>query len=285
MVLEPAPSFTTKTPASERSSTTILSNLGPLAPIIAGVFGLLVGSFLNVVVYRVPRGESVVFPPSRCPSCGHDLSAWENVPVVSWIGLRGRCSACRAPISVRYPLVELLTGALFALAVLEYGPTFAGVAVCLLSAALAAILFFDLDHLLIPDAFVVPCAVAAIAFAISQGRLVAGLESAAIAGGAFALVHFATRGRGLGLGDVKLAAALGLAMPVASGVALIAVSFVIGAIVALPVLIAGSRGRRDALPFGPFLVTAAYLLVFAPHAAFGPFDAYRHWMESRGPAF
>ena len=121
----------------------------PLAPVIAGVFGLLVGSFLNVVLYRVPKGESVVFPPSRCPACGHPLRPLENIPVLSWIVLGGRCSACRASISIRYPLVELLTGAAFALAVTEFGPTFAGLAAAALGAVLIAVLFFDLDHLLI----------------------------------------------------------------------------------------------------------------------------------------
>ena len=253
----------------------------PYAPIVAGVFGLLVGSFINVVVYRLPKGESVVFPPSRCPHCGHALRAWENVPVLSWLALRGRCASCRAPISARYPLVELLVGCLFALAVLEYGPTLAGGAACGIGALLVAVLFFDLDHLLIPDAFVIPSAAFALAFAAVQHRVLAGVESAAIAGGTFGLIHLATRGRGMGLGDVKLAAALSLALPLAGGVALVVVSFVVGAVVAVPVLLAGRRGRRDALPFGPFLVIAAYLLVFAPQAAFGPFDAYRRWLEAR----
>jgi len=254
----------------------------PLAPFIAGVVCLLVGSFINVVVYRIPKGESVVFPPSKCPNCGRRLRAWENVPVLSWAALGGRCSSCKAPISIRYPLVELLVGAAFALSVLEFGPTLAGLAACGIGAMLIAVLFFDLDHLLIPDAFVVPCAVFALAFSFAQHRVLAGLESAAIAGGTFGLIYLVTRGRGMGLGDVKLAAALGLAFSAGGGVALVASSFVIGALVAVPVLAAGSRGRRDALPFGPFLVVAAYLLVFAPQAAFGPFDAYRRWLEARG---
>lgn len=254
----------------------------PLAPVIAGVFGLLVGSFLNVVLYRVPKGESVVFPPSRCPACGHPLRPLENIPVLSWIVLGGRCSACRASISIRYPLVELLTGAAFALAVTEFGPTFAGLAAAALGAVLIAVLFFDLDHLLIPDAFVIPCALCCVALAVAQHRVLAGVESAAITGGVFGAVYAATRGRGMGLGDVKLAAALGFGLPVSAGVALVVTSFVVGAFAAIPVLAAGSRGRRDALPFGPFLVVAAYLLYFAPDAAFGPFEAYRHWIATRG---
>ncbi len=253
----------------------------PFAPAIAAVFGLLVGSFINVVVYRVPRGESIVAPPSRCPQCGHQLSAWENIPVLSWVALGGRCRSCRTPISIRYPLVELTTGALFALAVMEYGPSLPGIAACLMTATLVAILFFDVDHLLIPDSLVLPCAIASAAFGVVQHGVLTSLESAAIAGGGFALVYAATRGRGLGLGDVKLAAALGLALSPGSAVALVAASFVIGAALAVPVLAAGRRGRRDALPFGPFLVIAAYILLFAPAAAFGPFEAYRDWVQNQ----
>lgn len=260
----------------------IFTELSSAAPVIAGVFGLLVGSFINVVVYRVPRGESVVFPPSRCPRCSRRLHPWENIPVLSWVALGGRCASCKAPISVRYPLVELMTGGLFALSVLEYGPTLAGLCACAIGGILVAVLFFDLDHLLIPDSFVIPCAVFAFAFSLAQHRALAGLESAAIAGGSFGIIYLATRGRGMGLGDVKLAAALGLALQASAGVALIASAFLVGALTAMPVLVAGSRGRRDALPFGPFLVVAALLLVYAPAAAFGPFEAYRRWIETRG---
>lgn len=253
-------------------------------PLAASLFGLLVGSFVNVVIYRVPRGESVVFPPSRCTICGHRIGPLENIPVVSWLALGGRCRSCRSPISARYPLVELVVGALFGLCAIEYGPTFACLAASLLSAVLVAVLFFDLDHLLIPDAFVVPCAILAFALGAAQHRMLEGLEGAVIAGGAFLFIYLATRGRGMGLGDVKLAAALGLALQVNSAIALVAASFIAGAVIALPVLVAGSRGRRDALPFGPFLVIAGLVLVFAPQLAFAPFEAYRHWVQLHGAA-
>lgn len=255
-----------------------------VVPVVAALFGLLVGSFVNVVVYRVPRGESIVLPPSRCTVCGHKITPFENIPVISWLALGGRCRACKTPISVRYPLVELTVAALFGLAAIEYGPTLAGLSACLLGAVLVAILFFDLDHLLIPDALVVPCAVLALAFGIAEHRLLGAIEGALIAGGAFWLIYLATRGRGMGFGDVKLAAALGLALEVRSAIALVAASFIVGAALAVPVLLAGSRGRRDALPFGPFLVIAALILVFAPQVAFGPFEAYRTWMLTRGSA-
>jgi leader peptidase (prepilin peptidase) / N-methyltransferase len=253
-------------------------------PLAASLFGLLVGSFVNVVIYRVPRGESVVFPPSRCTVCGHRISPLENVPVVSWLALGGRCRSCRSPISIRYPLVELVVGALFGLSAIEYGPTLTCLAASLLSAVLVAVLFFDLDHLLIPDAFVVPCAMLGFSFSLAQHRMLEGVESAVLAGGVFLFIYLATRGRGMGLGDVKLAAALGLALQVNGAIALVAVSFIAGAAIALPVLVAGSRGRRDALPFGPFLVIAGLILVFAPQLAFAPFEAYRHWVQLHGAA-
>jgi len=253
-------------------------------PLVAALFGLLVGSFVNVVIYRIPRGEAVVFPPSRCTACGHRIAPLENIPVVSWLALGGRCGSCRTPISIRYPLVELVVGALLGLSAIEYGPTFECLAAALLSALLVAVLFFDLDHLLIPDAFVVPCAILAFAFSVTQHRVLEGLESAIVAGSTFLLIYLATRGRGMGLGDVKLAAALGLALQMSSAIALVAASFIAGAAIALPVLVAGSRGRRDALPFGPFLVIAGLVLVFAPQLAFAPFEAYRHWVQTHGAA-
>lgn len=254
-------------------------------PLVAAAFGLLIGSFLNVVIHRIPRDESVAFPASHCPHCGRTLRWWENVPVVSWLLLRGRCATCRAPISLRYPLVEAATAAVFALSAVEYGASVSTVFACLLGASLVAVLFVDLDHLVIPDPFVVASAVFAFGFAASSGHALGALVGAAIAGGAFLLIYAATRGRGMGLGDVKLAAALGLALPSpASSLALVIASFAVGACVAIPVLLAGSRGRRDALPFGPFLIIAAYVLLFAPRAAFAPFEAYRDWIASHGPS-
>ena len=201
--------------------------------------------------------------------------------MLSWLFLGGRCGACKHAIAVRYPLVELAVAGLFVLAVLERGVSFEALATCALGAVCIAILFVDLDHLLIPDALVVPCAIAAIALAALQHALLAAVYGAAIAGGVFLLIYLATRGRAMGLGDVKFAAALGLGLGPAGATAVIAASFIIGAVVALPALMGGKRGRRDALPFGPFLVVAALLLLFAPAAVFAPFDAYRHWLETR----
>src|SRR3954451_15481508 len=124
--------------------------------VVCGVFGLLVGSFLNVVIYRVPRKESVVRPRSRCPGCGTQLGERDNIPVVSWLLLRGKCRTCGEPISARYPLVELLTGALFVGAALRFGLDWALPAYLVFFASLVAITFIDLEHYIIPNRVLYP---------------------------------------------------------------------------------------------------------------------------------
>ncbi|MDQ2817912.1 MAG: prepilin peptidase, partial [Candidatus Eremiobacteraeota bacterium] len=192
----------------------------------AAAVGLLVGSFLNVVIYRLPRDESIAFPASHCPRCDHRLSLWENVPLLSWLVLRGRCRWCAAGISLRYPLVEASTAALFCLAALEFGPSEAAVAACILSSALIAVTFIDLDHLLILDRLTLCAASAGLLLAAVSGRLLGSLEGAAFGCLLFGVIYVLTRGAGMGLGDVKLAAAVGLYLGLAGSVAAFASAFV-----------------------------------------------------------
>jgi leader peptidase (prepilin peptidase)/N-methyltransferase len=188
--------------------------------IVCGVLGLAVGSFLNVVIWRLPRGESIVRPPSRCPACGHRLTPAENVPVASWLVLRGRCRACRTRISVRYPVVELLTAGLWA----AVGARFAGEpwaipAYLVLASSLVALSAIDLDTMLLPNAIVYPTA-AALAVLLTVAS--AGQDDwdalARAVGGAIAsfalyfVLWFVVGGRALGYGDVRLAAVLGGAL-------------------------------------------------------------------------
>lgn len=246
----------------------------------AALFGLIVGSFLNVVIYRAPRGESVVFPASHCPACGHDLSALENIPVISWLALRGRCRHCRAPISGRYPAVEAMTGAAFALTALVYGATLHGAAVAVLAATLVVVVFIDLDHLLILDVVLVPAAIAGVACAlwssVTRGpTLLDALLGAAACAAVFAALYFGTRGAGMGLGDVKLAAVLGLYFGVELGLVASFAAFIVGSVLLLPALIAGGRRKRDAVPFGPFLVIAAFAALYAPAVVLWPLHLAR----------
>ena len=249
--------------------------MGVLIAGVAALAGLIFGSFLNVVLYRLPRGESLAFPGSHCPSCGHALAAIENVPLFSWVALRGRCRYCNAPIVIRYPLVETLTACSFALAFLEFGPGVPALGACALGALLIVIAFIDLDHLLVLDSTTIAGAVIGVALAIATHRVVTALEGALAGAAVFGAIYLLTRGAGMGLGDVKLAAMLGLFLGFPLVLWTAAAAFIIGALLAIPVVVARRRGRRDALPFGPFLVIAAILATFAPALFAGPYDAYR----------
>ena len=248
--------------------------------IFGAILGLIFGSFLNVVIYRLPRGKSIAYPPSHCPQCGHPLSVWENLPVLSWLALGGKCSACRAPIAARYPLVELMSAALFALAFLERGLTISTLLTCAFAGGLVAVLFIDLDYLLILDAVSGFLATVGLLFALVTHSVLPALEGAAVGIALYGAIYFATRRAGMGLGDVKLAGAIGLFLGLQAAIAALVLAFLIGALLALPVLAAGRRGRRDALPFGPFIVIAAFLLVYSPDAVFGALASYQHFISA-----
>ena len=222
---------------------------------LAAVFGAVIGSFLNVVAHRLPRGESLSHPPSRCPSCATPVKPYDNVPVLSWLLLGGRCRHCREPISRRYPLVEAGTAVLCAVVVAVTGigwEALLGVAFVLL---LVPITLIDLDTFTIPDRLTGPGALIAVALvaAFDLGRLPEHLIAAVAAGG-FLLVAVLAYPAGMGMGDVKLAAMMGLFLGRAVGpamfVALIAGSLV-GALIVARLGVA--RGRKAKIPFGPYL--------------------------------
>lgn len=219
------------------------------------VLGLVLGSFVTVVAHRVPRGESVLGPRSRCPGCGATVAAYDNIPVVSWVLLRGRARCCGAPISPRYPLTELAVGVLCAAAAaVEWGDP-ARIAIDVVFVAmLAAITLTDLEHRLIPNKILLAGAVLCLAIAIptDPGGVPERLAAAAIGGGLFFLVALAYPG-GMGLGDVKLVATMGLFLGRAVAPAIFA-GLLAGTVVGL-FLIArhGTGARKMAIPFGPFL--------------------------------
>jgi len=236
-----------------------------------GLIGLLIGSFLNVVIHRVPAGESIVSPPSRCPGCGSLISPRDNIPVVSWLLLRGRCRTCHEPISARYPLVELLTAVMFALMAWRFGLAWDLPAYLYLAAVGVALAAIDLDTKRLPNVIVLPSyPVAAVLFllpAVLEGqwddylRAVAG--AAALFGVFFllALIYPA----GMGFGDVKLAGVLGAYLAWLGWAALVVggfLGFALGAVVGVAMMVAGRAGRRTALPFGPFMLLGALLAIF-----------------------
>ncbi|GAA1976633.1 A24 family peptidase [Nocardioides panacihumi] len=231
---------------------------------IAGVLGLVIGSFLNVVAHRVPRGESVVSPPSACPRCGTPIRNRHNVPVLGWLVLRGRCYDCGLPISVRYPLVEAATGLVFALAGLRFADRPVLLAAYLSFAAIAmALALIDLDVRRLPNAIVLPAYPAlAVLLALGADRhdlVRAGIGALVLFGFFFAVAIVAPGG--LGFGDVKLAGVVGGMTAFLSWGAFLTGAFggfLLGALAGV-LLMAGRRaGRRTAVPFGPFMLLGAW---------------------------
>jgi len=225
------------------------------AVVLAFLGGLLIGSFLTVVAHRVPRGESIVGPRSRCPRCGTQIAAYDNVPVVSWIVLRGRARCCGASISARYPLTELTVAVLFAAttAVLWDEPTQLALGLVFV-AVLVAVTLTDLEQRIIPNAILLVGVVAAVAIAAigDPGSLPVRLIAAVGAGGVLFLTALAYP-KGMGLGDVKLAATMGLFLG-RNVIPALFVALLVGSLVGLAMIAReGAAARKKAIPFGPFL--------------------------------
>lgn len=232
--------------------------------IVAALLGLAVGSFLTVVVDRVPKKESIVSPRSRCPGCGAEIRNRDNVPVLSWLMLRGRCRSCGERISPRYPTLEALTAAVFAGTAAVYRPVYLIVVLALFGAVMLAVAAIDLELRIIPNRITYPALPAFAALIVAGWALgqelspVRALFGGLAYGGAFFVIAFIAP-KGLGMGDVKLTALIGLVMGslglryvgVAAGAAIL-----LGGLGGLLALAAG-RGRKSAIPFGPFLAAGA----------------------------
>src|SRR5437764_6668559 len=239
--------------------TTMLAELPPaLAVAIVTMFGAIVGSFLNVCIYRLPLGKSVVWPASACTKCGRELLWYENVPVVSWIVLRGRCRTCAAPISMRYPLIEAITAAMFGLAWWYYGPGALLASRLLFGCALIVLFAIDLGHHLLPDAITLPgIAIGFLLSFITEPGWVASLAGIVLGGGILLLiaeVYYRLRHEeGLGMGDVKMLAMIGAFIGWKLTLLTLVLASFSGTIIGLS-LIATKRGSlKYALPFGTFL--------------------------------
>ena len=236
-----------------------------------GVLGLLIGSFLNVVIHRVPEGLSLSHPRSACPSCAHPIRAYDNVPVVSWLVLRGRCRDCDARISARYPAVELGTAVLFVGVGLQFGRDAFLPAALVLAAGGVALFMIDLDRHRLPFAVTgVTALLVAVGLAVDliAGSAAPGLVPVVSVGiwvAVYAGVWLVTAGRGMGLGDVALAPLLGLTLGwLGWGPTLVGLlgGFVVGAVVGVLLMLAGRAGRRTRVPHGPFMLAGAALGMF-----------------------
>lgn len=229
------------------------------AYVLSFLLGLVIGSFLNVVAYRVPRGESLVTPGSHCPACGHAIRWYHNVPLVGWVVLRGRCRDCGATISPAYVAVELLTGALFVGAYAVVGPQWRLAALWILLAILVVVAVIDARHMIIPNVIVLPSALVllGISLAVDPAHwwhyVVAGLG-----GAAFLLLVALLWPGGMGMGDVKLALMMGCALGGAVIVALFS-SFLVGGAVGVGLIASGRKTRKDKIPFGPFLAVGGVI--------------------------
>jgi leader peptidase (prepilin peptidase)/N-methyltransferase len=236
----------------------------------AFVLGAVVGSFLNVLIYRLPRDLSVVRPRSSCPACGRMIRWYDNVPVLSWLMLRGRCRACGAWISLRYPAVELASAGLAVAVVLRYGQTLTAIEVGIFAWVTLALALIDLEHQLLPDVLTIPSIVLGLGLSW-LGGLTTIVDSAlgAVIGAALpALVigiYYLLRGiEGMGWGDVKYLAAIGAVVGVEGCLWVLVVGSVVGAVLG-GILIALKRGSsRTALPFGTFLAVAVLLYLLLP---------------------
>ena len=261
------------------------ASLGPT--LVAALFGLLIGSFLNVVIHRIPKmmqresdnyvahesGKelphtdryNLMVPRSSCPHCGHQITALENIPVVSWLALGGKCRACKAPISPRYPIVELVTGLISGLLVWTFGSGLAGLGTLLFAYLLIAMTCIDYDTKLLPDDLTYPLLWAGLLININ-GTFVP-LQDAVIGAAAGYLVLWAvywlfklvTGKEGMGYGDFKLLAALGAWLGWAMLPTIILLSSVVGALVGIGLIVVAKRGRDNPIPFGPYLAAAGLI--------------------------
>ena len=226
--------------------------------VLVAVLGAVIGSFLNVVIYRLPRKQSLITPRSRCPHCGTPIAAWDNVPVLSYLLLRGRCRTCRGPISWRYPIVELGAAALLITIWLTSRTALDFLAGGLFALLMLAIFFIDLEHQIVPNALSYPGVILGLLLAIPQERFVDALFAAAGAGAFFLLIAIISGG-GMGGGDIKLAAMMGafLGWPrIAVGLLF---AFTLGAAVGLLLIATGRRTRKDPIPFGPALAAGGII--------------------------
>ncbi len=240
----------------------------PFFPACAFTFGMLVGSFLNVCICRMPKDESIISPPSHCPQCSYQIRWYENIPVVSYLFLRGKCRGCGAQISLQYPLVELLNGTLSLLLFLRFGPTPAFAVLFLFCSALVVITFIDIEHQIIPDEISlagIPVGFI-LSFFLKEHSWLNSLFGILLGGGTLLLVAFAyqrlTGKDGMGGGDIKLLAMMGAFLGWKAVPFIIFASSLVGSIVGISIMMLQKKDAKLAIPFGPYLAFAAILYIF-----------------------
>jgi leader peptidase (prepilin peptidase)/N-methyltransferase len=237
-----------------------------LFAVLAGLLGAMVGSFLNVCIHRLPRGESVVHPRSRCPHCGHQIAWFENIPIVSWVVLGARCRSCRARISAQYPIVELATALLFAACAFAFGPTLLFVSRAMFVAAMLALAIIDLRVRILPNVITLPGVVAGLLFSLVLPPGIVSALIGAVAGAAIPWLigeaYFRIRHiEGLGLGDVKMLAMIGAFLGWQMALVTLFAGSLLGVLVGVPITVI-KRDRFYMIPLGTFLAIGAVAATF-----------------------
>ena len=252
--------------------------------LFALILGMLVGSFLNVCICRLPKGESVVSPPSHCPRCDYRIRWYDNIPLVSYLLLWGKCRGCGSHISLQYPLVELLNGLLTLALFLRFGPTLAFLVLFLFCSALVVITFIDLEHQIIPDEISLPGIVIGFicSFFLPNFSWLNSLLGILLGGGSLLLVAYGyqwlTGKEGMGGGDIKLLAMMGAFLGWKSILFIIFASSLVGSAIGITIMLVQKKDSKLAIPFGPYLAFGAVLYIF-----FG--RQIIHWYLNMGSFF
>jgi leader peptidase (prepilin peptidase)/N-methyltransferase len=237
-------------------------------PLFAFVFGMVVGSFLNVCICRMPKNESIISPPSHCPHCSYQIRWYDNIPLLSYLLLRGKCRGCGAHISLQYPLVELLNGILTLFIYLHFGPTLACAVLVLFCSALVVITFIDIEHQIIPDEISLPGIVVGfiLSFFLKSHTWLNSLLGILLGGGSLLLVAYSyqrlTGKDGMGGGDIKLLAMMGAFLGWKAVPFIIFASSLFGSIIGVSIMLLQKKDSKLAIPFGPYLAFGAVLYIF-----------------------
>lgn len=229
--------------------------------IIFFIYGLFIGSFLNVCIFRIPAGISLVKPPSSCGSCGHRLNYIDMLPVVNYIVNKGKCKYCKSPYSMQYPLIELLNGILYLLIEIKFGFSINSVLFCIIASLLVVISMIDLKHKIIPDSLIITGVIIGIVYILLDRTIIFNrLIGLGIGLGLFLFIAVLTNA--MGGGDIKLMAVLGLIFGIKGVLFITLFSFVIGAVISVVLLTLKIKSRKDEIPFGPFISLSALIYIF-----------------------
>jgi len=229
------------------------------------ILGLIVGSFSNVCIYRIPRNESIIFPASHCPKCHSPIKPVDNIPLLSYILLKGRCRNCKSKISIQYPIVELLTGLIYLVIYLIYGLSIQSLIYIILSSALIIIAFIDLNEQIVPDVISLPGIVAGLvlSFFVPYISFIDSASGIVVGGGIILIIGLAGsaifKKEAMGGGDVKLAAMVGAFLGWRYIIISLFLGFFLGAIVGIILILSKIKSREDTVPFGPFIVLGSFI--------------------------